>query len=198
MEFFQKLNKVDEINSNNRYQNISFKNQLKEKEEEISNLKDTLKNLDDYKNDKENFHKNFSTLAKNFQNLKEEYEKKDLQLKALQKLTAELKTKKSDIKLNRTTEDNLGNINNLNLTWNNLPIQWKIIIKEKDKKNLLLEKEINKLQNEIDRLNRDFYGIKGNILLLKNKSINNFYDINNNYFNILQVLIMQMPTLVIT
>lgn len=152
----EKIKKLEDINSNNKYQNLSFKNQIKERDDKIINLKENLKALEDFRAEKEIFQKNLLTLNSNFHALKEDLEKKNVIVKSLQRQNADLKSNK-----NNTKNNCIGHIEeNTNLTWNNMPIPWKIVIKEKDKKILVLEKEINKLQNEIDKLNREIHSLK--------------------------------------
>jgi len=177
MDLQEKIRKLEEIISNNKYQNMSFKNQIKEREDKIKNLNQNLTEIEKFKSEKEIFQKNFINLTNNFNLVKEDLEKKNCILKSLQKQNSELKLFK-----NNSKNGNMGqNDENSNLTWTNMPIQWKIVIKEKDKKILVLEKEMNKLQNEIDKLNRDIHGLKtyGSIGKIKINCIPNTY-INQN------------------
>ena len=176
-DLLEKVKKLDYVISNNKYTQISFTKQIKDRDQEITELKQKLKAVEDFKSEKENFQKYVTCLTNNSNIIKEELEKKNQLIKSLQKQNNELKVIKKPI--NGKTNDIIEE--KRNITWNNMPIHWKIMIKEKDKKILVLEKEINKLYSEIERFNRDSHNfktgsmgkIKINCLPIANSNSNN-------------------------
>jgi len=166
--------------ANNKYAQLSFTKQIKDRDLEITGLNEKLKAIENFKSEKDNFQKIFFNLTNDLKSLKDEVEKKNHINKSLKKQNNELK---------RDKKQNTGNLivgveEKSNLTWNNMSIPWKILIKEKDKKILLLEKENNKLQNEIDRLNRDMQNLKtGSIGKIKISCLPNEISNINSYGN---------------
>jgi len=165
-EYIDKNKKLEEINSNNRYQNLSFQKQIKERDSEIADLKSNIKSLENFKSEKDNHQKNLLAITNNFNMIKEELERKNMIIKGFQKQITEHKTNK---KLINNGESNIQIEEKTDLTWKKMPIEWKIVIKEKDKKIIILEKELNKLKNEIEKLHRDIHSMKsyGNFAKIK-------------------------------
>lgn len=135
---------------------MSINKQIKDRDLEIIELKEKIKAIHDFKKEKENFEKNYLNLMNNLNTLKDELEKKNQIIKSFQKQINQSKPKRQN-QCNPLEEVEEKS----NLTWNNMPIPWKIIIKEKDKKIIMLEKEINCLNNEIYKLNRDIQNLRG-------------------------------------
>ena len=86
MKIMEQKKSLEEKQNFNKFASQSFKSQLKEKENEVLNLREEIKFYEAYKQEKPKMEKKLAELVKQSSSLKDDQERKCLRLKDLEKL----------------------------------------------------------------------------------------------------------------
>jgi len=152
------MNKYEEKIKTIKLKENSLKNQLKEKENEMTKLKIEILALDTFRLEKEKIEKSNASLNKNLSSTKEDNEKKIKKIKDLEKQIVELKTKSDTLAVeNKRLSESLESHKHTTGKFKDN----KKIHSEEENKNLKeeikkLKKENNDLTNLIQKEKADF------------------------------------------
>ena len=139
------IKNLEDKNSNTKYQLSAIRNVIRDKNNEITNLKDELISIELFKNEKDRTEKSISNLTKNLTNMKEDLERKAKRLREAEKLNTELKLKSDEYF-----------IENQLIKKDNPEKSYIDMLKEKEKKNRILDEENQYLKKEILKINPEF------------------------------------------
>ena len=162
LKITDQLKNLEEKNNNSRYQYNSIKSQAKDKEVEMTNLKNEIKNFKDFKTNKEKHEKVMKNLTSCLNSLKEDLERKSNKLREVQRLNLEFKQKIDNLECKSNNNKKIGESSEAGYS--------------RDLKIKILENENLKLKNDLIKLNDE-------VIKKADREIANFdrvFTVNNN------------------
>lgn len=162
----EQLKNLDQKNSNCKYQMSAVKSIIRDKNNEITNLKEELISVEFFKNDKDKFSTQIKFLEDKLKNCKEDLEKKTKRLREVEKQNTEFRLKSDEYFI----ENQLIKSDNPHKAYVEMLNEKQRIIRN-------LEKEILILKNEVAKFDRNF-----DVVLTQSKnddSVKNQQDENN-------------------